>query len=181
MGYKLFAKRLLDVAVSAIVLIALSPLFLILSVAVKIDGPGPVFVAKLRRTYANRTISVLTFRCDNLNHQPSWFGGLMMRTGLYHLPTFINVLRGDMSIVGPRCYSETGLISADAKRCLAVLANSPLRPGMLNCSDVSDSKSCHQRIHDDLFYVMNWSLLFDAKIVLRQLCSRASYYQDETP
>jgi lipopolysaccharide/colanic/teichoic acid biosynthesis glycosyltransferase len=170
---QLVAKRVFDVIASAAMLALLSPLFLLSLLAVRLDSRGPIFSVGRQYCYNNQTIDVLTFWC-----RPSFIGRSLALSGLDKLPMLINVLRGDMSIVGLRPYSGRPSIPLSARQSLA-LRNSPLRPGLLSFEDVSgrvDSKA--RQIEADLFYISNWSLLLDAKILFRNLFSRAPYIQN---
>ena len=90
----------------------------------------------------------------------------------------INVLRGDMSIVGPRCHIARPSIPLSDQLMLA-LRDSPLRPGLVNFEDAYRRANSEVRqIEADLFYVSNWSLLLDAKILFRNFFSKVSYFRD---
>jgi lipopolysaccharide/colanic/teichoic acid biosynthesis glycosyltransferase len=170
---QLVAKRVFDVIASAAMLALLSPLFLLSLLAVRLESRGPIFFISRQYCYNNQTIDVLTFRCRR-----TFIGSSLARSGLDRLPMLINVLRGDMSIVGLRCYVGRPSIQLSGQLSLA-LRNSPLRPGLLHFEDIYgrvDSKA--RQIEADLFYVSNWSLLLDAKILLRNLFSKAPYIQN---
>jgi lipopolysaccharide/colanic/teichoic acid biosynthesis glycosyltransferase len=170
---QLVAKRVFDVIASAAMLALLSPLFLLSALAIKLDSRGSIFSTGRQCCYNNQTIDVLTFRCKR-----TFIGSALRRSRLDRLPMLINVLRGDMSIVGPRSYAGRSPIPLSAQLSLA-LRSSPLRPGLFNFEDVYgrvDSRA--RQIEADLFYISNWSLLFDAKILFRNLFSRALYIRN---
>jgi lipopolysaccharide/colanic/teichoic acid biosynthesis glycosyltransferase len=170
---QLVAKRVFDVIASAAMLALLSPAFLLALLAVRLESRGSIFSAGRQYCYNNQTIDVLTFRCRR-----TFIGSALTRSGLDRLPMLINVLRGDMSIVGPRSYAGRSPVLLSAQLSLA-LRNSPLRPGLFNFEEVSgrvDSRA--RQTEADLFYISNWSLLLDAKILFRNLLSRASYIQN---
>jgi lipopolysaccharide/colanic/teichoic acid biosynthesis glycosyltransferase len=90
----------------------------------------------------------------------------------------INVLRGDMSIAGPRCHIARPSIPLSDQLMLA-LRDSPLRPGLVNFEDAYHRANSEVRqIEADLFYVSKWSLLLDAKILFRIFFSKVSYFRD---
>jgi lipopolysaccharide/colanic/teichoic acid biosynthesis glycosyltransferase len=90
---QLIAKRSFDVSASAAMLVILSPLFLVASLAVTLDSRGPIFSVSRKYCYKDQTIHVLNFRC-----RETFVGSSLTRSGLDRLPMLINVLRGDMSI-----------------------------------------------------------------------------------
>lgn len=173
-------KRLIDVAISAAALLILSPLFLIVALVIKLDSRGgPILTIRIRPYYDNRILPLLVFRCNGLFHSPSLFGRLLTRVGIDRLPMLLNVLRGDLSIVGPRCpASNISTINTSLSR---ILLGTSLRPGLLSLADVATRLNGkvekQEGLESDLVYVMNWSLLLDAKIVFRYLFSRSSYLQ----
>jgi lipopolysaccharide/colanic/teichoic acid biosynthesis glycosyltransferase len=170
---QLVAKRVFDVIASVAVLALLSPLFLLSVLAVRLDSRGPIFSVSRQYCYNNQTIDVLTFRCRG-----TFIGRSLMLSGLDRLPMLINVLRGDMSIVGPRCYVGRPSIPLSGQLSLA-LRNSPLRPGLLNFEDVYGHVEPKARqIEADLFYISNWSLLLDAKILFRNFFCKVPYIRN---
>ena len=102
------ARRLADAAAATLGLILFSPLILMASIAIKLDSPGPALVRKSRYGYKNRPIQVLRFRLgkacaesDRTNSRRTRVGRILSQTGIAELPGLVNVLRGEMSIVGP--------------------------------------------------------------------------------
>jgi polysaccharide biosynthesis protein PslA len=102
------AKRLADIATATLGLVLFSPLLLMASVAIKLDSPGPVVVRESRYGYKNRPIRILRFRLgkacaesDRTNSRVTRVGRILSQTGIDELPRLVNVLRGEMSIVGP--------------------------------------------------------------------------------
>jgi len=168
-SFRLLLKRGFDIVVSAAGLIVLSPLFLLTSLAIKLETRGSIFSSRLEFCYNDQTIRTIRFR-----NTGSYVGHFLVRSGLDRLPMLINVLRGDMSIVGPRCDVIRPSLPL-AKELARALTNSPLKPGIVGPEDQGGSEL--RLIETDLFYVSNWSLLLDAKILLATLLSKASYIQ----
>ena len=98
--FQLGIKRALDVVVSASILVALSPLFLLTALAIKLETNGPIFSVTHENCYNHRSIQILRFR--TAEHR-GLVGRSLTRSGLDQLPMLFNVLRGDLSIVGPHC------------------------------------------------------------------------------
>jgi lipopolysaccharide/colanic/teichoic acid biosynthesis glycosyltransferase len=101
----------------------------------------------------------------------------LARTGLVELPVFLNVLRGEMSIVGPCLHNAVP--NWLTNETLALARNNGFKPGLTGWAQIrSSSNTFHakrQQVEDDLFYIANWSLRFDARIILMTLSSRQSY------
>src|SRR5262249_1039567 len=115
-GWRLVAKEIEDRLLAACVLAMTAPLFAVIALAIQLDSPGPVFFRQLRHGYNNRLIGVFKFRTlyhhaadpnaerlsDERDPRITRVGAVLRRTMLDELPQFINVLRGEMSVVGPR-------------------------------------------------------------------------------
>jgi len=168
-------KRIFDIAAATIALLVLAPLNLVVSVAIKVTSRGPVFIREPVYGYKNRAIQVLKFRSttartkdDCINSRVTRVGQVLRRTGIDGLPQLLNVLRGDMSIVGPRPYTspqhlfDSGIVS--------MLDN--VKPGMTDWRQLTACRdgfvSIEQRINDDLYYVKHWSLIRDIEIILKR-------------
>lgn len=172
LGVRRRAKRIFDIGAAATSLILLSPIILIVSVAVKIESRGPFFSRETLYGYGIRPIRALKFRsvkacveANRLNSRVTPVGRILRRTGIDELPQLLNVLRGEMSIVGPRPYTSRQDLFENR---LMPLLN--VKPGMTGWSQITESReglrTTEQRIIDDLHYVENWSLLLDIKIIL---------------
>jgi polysaccharide biosynthesis protein PslA len=171
-------KRVFDIVVATVGLILLSPLMLVVSAAIKLDSRGPIFVRKTLYGYKNRTIQVLTFRsvracaeANQTNSDETRVGRVLRRSGIEELPRLFNVLRGEMSIVGPRPYTGRDLFEHGLVSLLV-----GVKPGLTSLALINEPtggcRTTEQRISDDLHYVKNWSLFLDIKIVLMTLVSR---------
>ena len=167
------AKRIFDIVAATIALLVLSPLILVVSVAIKLTSRGPVFIRERGYGYNNRAIQVLKFRCTTacteancINSRVTQVGQVLRRTGINGLPQLFNVLRGDMSIVGPHPY--TGPRHLLDHRVVAILGD--VKPGMTGRVQIADYRDgfepIDQRINDDLRYARNWSLASDIAIIL---------------
>jgi len=183
------AKRSFDVVVAIIGLSLFSPVLLLSSIAIKLDSRGPIIYSKVRHSYGNKTFRIFTFRCAateiiekvvqtvRRDASVTRIGGILRSSGLDKFPQLINVLRGEMSIVGPRpCTTPPGLIFEEQ---IALIARRPnVRPGLTGlaqvngCGDVSNSLKMIRRIDYDLYCVENWSFRLDMKIILMTLCSK---------
>jgi len=187
-GWSGSIKRAEDVVVSASVLAFISPLLLVIALLIKLTSKGPVFFRQRRLGYNSRVIEVLKFRsmythlADADAHQQSLrgdkrvtpVGAWLRKTSLDELPQLLNVLKGDMSLVGPRPHALAttagGLALEEAVPVYA--SRHRVKPGITGWAQVnghrgaldSVDKIVH-RVNHDLFYIENWSLTLDLKIL----------------
>lgn len=193
--FKRAIKRAFDVAAAMAGLILLSPLFIIVSVAIKLDSPGPVLFGQTRHGYNNEPFRVLKFRSmtvmedgDNFKpvarHDPrvTRLGHFLRRTNIDELPQLFNVLVGDMSIVGPRPHA-TSQNEMFAELISSFFRRHNLRPGITGWAqingyrgDTDTFEKMRCRVEHDLYYLDNWSLLLDIKIVFMTIFSRRAYW-----
>jgi polysaccharide biosynthesis protein PslA len=173
--FQLLAKRGFDIVVSAAGLIVLSPLFLLTSLAIEMGSRGPIFSVRYEYCYNDQRIRTIRFRTTGSLLFMTRLGHLLVRSGIERLPILINVLRGEMSIVGPHCHITLPSILLSDQLMLALL-NSPLKPGLLSFEGPHERADWELgQIEADLFYVSNWSLLLDAKILFGYLFSKSAY------
>ena len=167
------AKRIFDIVAATIALLVLAPLILVVSFGIKLTSRGPIFIRERGYGYNNRAVQVLKFRCTTacaeancINGQVTQVGQVLRRTGINELPQLFNVLRGDMSIVGPRLYTRPQHFLDH--RVVAMLGN--VKPGMTGRVQIAEYRDgfepIDQRINDDLRYARNWSLARDIAIIL---------------
>jgi Undecaprenyl-phosphate glucose phosphotransferase len=181
-GFGHIVKRLFDIVFSSVVLIVLSPLALVISIAVKLSSPGPVLYRQQRMGLNGRTFEMLKFRTMPTDAEtesgPVWAtpdsdratrtGRLLRRTSLDELPQFINVLRGDMSVVGPRPERPV-FIRQFREQVPYYMLRHKTKAGITGWAQVHGwrgNTSLDKRIECDLFYIQNWSLALDLKIIL---------------
>ncbi len=181
-GWKLTLKRGMDVVVSAAMLVIISPFLLLTALLVKLDSPGPVFYIQERMGLDARPFRMLKFRSMREDAEldgPGWttqddprrtkLGAIMRRFSIDELPQLINVLIGDMSLVGPRperpVYVEQFRQSIprymDRHREKAGLT------GWAQVNGLRGDTSVIERTKYDLWYIENWSLALDIKILIR--------------
>ena len=185
-------KLLEDHVLAIAFLLILAPLMALVAIAIRIDSPGPLLFRQKRYGFNNQLIEVLKFRTmrhelrdENASRlttrddpRVTRVGWLLRRTSLDELPQLINVLRGEMSIVGPRPHP----IEAKAADRLYqdVVANYAARhkvkPGITGWAQVNGWRGnteteddLVQRVEHDIFYLNHWSLLFDCKIIMMTL------------
>jgi len=192
--FQLACKRAIDVVGALVGLILLSPLFLVIAVAIKLSSPGPVFFRQWRPGLGGRQFRMFKFRTMRTdaeevlksdpvlykkflendcklppNEDPRIFpvGGILRGTSLDELPQLINVLIGDMSLVGPRPVIGPELENYGAASAILLAA----RPGMTGYWQVNGRSSVAypERAEMDLHYINRWSLLLDLKILLRTI------------
>ncbi len=179
-------KRLEDIVLGGILLIASIPLCLLIALAIRLESSGPIFFVQRRRGRYQTVISVLKFRtmhvledgpgvvqAKSCDPRITRVGRILRRTSLDELPQLINVLKGEMSLVGPRPHA---LAHDDAfSRLLEIYPDRhQMRPGMTGLAQIKGLRgstaapgSIEARLEADLTYVRSWSLLLDLKI-LRQ-------------
>jgi len=179
-----FLKRAFDVAVSTTLLIALSPLFLLVALAIKLGSRGPVFYRQERMGLDGRLFQMLKFRTmvpDAEREGEVWsrandprrtrLGALLRRLSLDELPQLLNVLRGDMSLVGPR--PERPVFIAEFREKIPRYhLRHMVKAGITGWAQVNGWRgptSLEKRLEYDLYYIEHWSLAFDLKILFRTL------------
>lgn len=176
-GTNELVKRVSDVVLASIILVLISPILLAIAIGVKLSSPGPIIFKQRRTGLDGEDITVYKFRSmttqDNGpvvkqatkgDARITRFGAFLRRTSLDELPQLINVLRGEMSLVGPRPLpADDGDFLGDVRRRLLV------RPGMTGLWQVSGRSelSWDDAVRLDLYYVDNWSLAFDLVILWR--------------
>jgi exopolysaccharide biosynthesis polyprenyl glycosylphosphotransferase len=178
-------KRGMDIAISAAVLIALAPLLLVVALLVKFTSRGSVFYTQERVGQDGRAFHVLKFRTmlsdAETDSGPVFavandprrtrLGAILRRYSLDELPQFINVLLGEMSIVGPRP-ERPFFVEQFSQMIPAYMARHNEKSGITGWAQVNGLRgqsSIEERTRYDLYYVENWSILFDLKIMLRTL------------
>ncbi len=191
-GWDGIQKAIEDRVIATSVLLFTLPLMLVIALAIRLTSPGPVLYRQLRYGFNNRPIRILKFRtmriecCDDGVHgavpqvrpgdpRVTPVGRLLRRYSLDELPQFINVLRGEMSVVGPRPHAVAHN-RFYAELIGDYLARHKVRPGITGWAQVNGLRGetrtieeMRRRIQYDLYYVENWSLLFDLRIILRTL------------
>lgn len=184
-GYNRFIKRAMDIAGSAIGLLILSPLFLIISIAVKLSSPGPVFYLQKRIGEDGSRFAIIKFRTMEDKAEKGigavWakeddprrtkFGAFLRRHNLDELPQLINVLRGQMSLVGPRP-ERPKFVGRFKENVPRYMSRHKIRSGMTGWAQVNGLRgdtSIEERTKYDIYYVENWSLMFDIKIMMMSL------------
>jgi exopolysaccharide biosynthesis polyprenyl glycosylphosphotransferase len=179
---KATSKRALDIVVSGLGMIAVSPLLVLIGVLVKLSSRGPMLIHQERTGLGERTLVMHKFRTmrDNAEAETgpvwagtkdprrTWIGPVLRRFSLDELPQLWNVFVGEMSLVGPR--PERPVFVEDFKSRLQRYADRHLvRPGLTGWAQVNDLRgrtSVEERLIYDLYYIENWSLAFDLKIIL---------------
>lgn len=188
-GWRKAAKRGMDLIGAAFGLIFLSPVFMLIALLIKLDSPGPVFYAQERMGLDGKPFWMIKFRSmrqDAEKDGPGWtteddprrtkIGAFLRRTNLDELPQLINVLLGEMSLVGPR--PERPVYVEQFRRSIPrYMDRHREKGGMTGWAQVNGLRgdtSIPERIKYDLWYVENWSLWLDIKILLRQFFSFGS-------
>jgi len=175
-------KRIFDIVFSLSVLIVTAPLMLIIAIGVKLTSPGPVIFKQERLGRHRRPFMMYKFRTMHVmkpeESDTGWtveddprttrFGSLLRRTSLDELPQFWNVLKGDMSVVGPRperpYYTE--IFKEEIPRYMVKHHIRPGITGWAQSNGLRGDTSIEQRIQHDLFYIENWTFALDIKIII---------------
>lgn len=175
-------KRVLDLVFSISVLVILSPVLLIIALLIKLDSPGPVFFLQERVGMDGKPFCMIKFRTmrtDSESRGPGWtvandprvtrLGAYLRRYSIDELPQFINVLFGEMSVVGPRPEQPKWVerFSQEIPRYMRRHKEKAGITGWAQVNGLRGDTSIEERTRYDLYYVENWSLLFDIRIILR--------------
>ena len=186
-GWRGMIKRGMDILLSSIALIVCSPLMLIIAIAVKCSSPGnvifrqervgrdgkPFYIYKFRSMRQDAEAGVGHVWASKDDPRQTRLGRFLRRWCLDELPQFFNVLKGDMSLVGPRP-EMSGLIDDFSKVIPHYLDRHRVKCGLTGWAQVNGLRgntSLEERIRYDLFYIENWSITFDIKILFKTLWS----------
>ncbi len=181
-GWKLTLKRIVDVAFSSLFLLLASPVMMLTALLIKLDSPGPVFFAQERMGLDAKPFKMLKFRSMRVDAErsgPGWttkddprrtrIGTILRKTSIDELPQFINVLMGDMSVVGPRPEQPTYVeqFRQSIPRYMERHREKAGVTGWAQINGLRGDTSIAERTKYDLWYIENWSLWLDFKIILR--------------
>ena len=186
-GWRGMIKRGMDILLSSIALIVCSPLMLAIAIAVKLSSPGRVIFRQERTGRDGKPFYIYKFRSmrqdaeEGVGHvwaskndpRQTRLGKFLRRWCLDELPQFFNVLKGDMSLVGPRP-EMSGLIDDFSKSIPHYLDRHRVKCGLTGWAQVNGLRgntSLEERIRYDLYYIENWSIGFDIKILFKTLWS----------
>ena len=183
-GYQLFMKRTLDLAGALSGLVALSPLLMLVSLAIKLESPGPVFFVQERMGLDGKPFMILKFRSMRLDAErqgPGWtvdddprqtrLGKFLRKIDIDEVPQLINVLLGEMSLVGPRP-EQPYYVEQFRRRVPRYMERHQEKAGMTGWAQVNGLRgdtSIEERTRYDLWYTENWSILLDLKIIIRTI------------
>ncbi|MCB1879548.1 MAG: undecaprenyl-phosphate glucose phosphotransferase [Gammaproteobacteria bacterium] len=188
-GTHLLSKAIEDKLVATVALILLSPILLITAVAIKLDSPGPVFFRQARTGWDGREFKIWKFRSMRADLQEdanvvqatrddsrvTKVGRFIRKTSIDELPQLLNVLAGQMSLVGPRPHAVQHNIEY-SKRIIDYLSRHRIKPGITGLAQIrgfrGETKELSQmekRVQCDLEYINNWSIGLDLSIMVRTL------------
>lgn len=183
-------KRIVDVCGASVLLVLTSPFFLIVALGVRLDSPGPIFKKLTRIGERGKPFNLFKFRSMVQNAEDlkkellpmnerkdgplfkmqndpriTRFGKFIRKVSLDELPQFINVIRGEMSLVGPRPHEpqEVALYTSQQKKLLTI------KPGMTGLAQISGRSDLkfEQEAKLDIYYIENWKLFLDFSILLK--------------
>ena len=184
-GWNQIVKRVFDVIGAVALLIGVGWLFPIIAWLIKREDPGPVFYSQIRMGLDGRSFKLYKFRSMRIdtdtNGQGKWtrnddprvtrVGAFLRRYNLDELPQLFNVIKGDMSLVGPRP-EQPEFVDRFKNRYPEYQARHRVRAGLTGWAQVNGLRgdtSIRQRVVQDLYYIENWSLALDLKILWRTL------------
>jgi len=182
-------KQSMDYVLASVALLILSPVLILTAIAIRIESKGPIFFRQTRFGFNNNEIPVLKFRSMHVDRQDvsgaqrtekndprvTRVGRIIRRTSIDELPQLINVLKGDMSIVGPRPHA-TMMRVGDKYYFDAVkgyTARHRVKPGITGLAqvrglrgEIATTERARKRVEYDIYYIENWSPLLDIRIIL---------------
>ena len=191
-GWGRIWKRCFDLGVAGLASLVSLPLMLLIAGGIKLESGGPVLFRQKRYGFNNKLIEIYKFRTmysqsadllgtrltERDDPRVTRFGGLLRRLSLDELPQLLNVLRGEMSVVGPRPHAI--LTTAGGRECDEVVNQYAVRhkvkPGITGWAQVNgwrgtmqDEEHLIRRVEHDMYYINNWTPLFDIQIIVRTL------------
>ena len=178
-------KRTFDLVFSSAFLCVYPLIYLVIGTAIKITSPGPIYFKQRRTGYRGQEFTCLKFRTMHVNSdadseqatendpRKTRLGDFLRRTSLDELPQFINVWRGDMSVVGPRPHMLKH--TEDYSRLVdRYMLRHLVKPGITGWAQVNGYRGItdqlwkmERRVENDVWYIEHWSLLLDLKIIVR--------------
>lgn len=174
-------KRWFDILFSVVAIVLTSPVLLAVTIGIKLTSPGPVLFKQERVGYNRKTFQMLKFRSmhvsSGVQSDTQWtvendprrtrFGAFLRKTSLDELPQFFNVLLGHMSVVGPRP-ERPFFVEQFRDEIPKYMIKHQIRPGITGWAQANGLRgdtSIQERIQHDLFYIENWTFIFDLKII----------------
>jgi Undecaprenyl-phosphate glucose phosphotransferase len=189
-GWGRIFKRCFDIGLACAAIVVCLPMMVLIACCIKLEGPGPVLFRQKRYGFNNKLIEIYKFRtmhataCDAMANRlterddprVTRIGALLRRLSLDELPQLLNVLRGEMSVVGPRPHAIR--TTAGGRECDEVVNQYAVRhkvkPGITGWAQVNgwrgtmqDEEHLIKRVEHDMYYINNWTPLFDIQILLR--------------
>ena len=185
-GTQRVMKRALDIVLAGSLLILLSPILAAIALMIKCDSPGPVFFRQMRTGYRGQLFRIFKFRtmtvledgpvvtqASKMDHRVTRIGGILRRSSLDELPQLLNVLNGDMSLVGPRPHA----VAHDKSYALQIpdyMLRQHVLPGITGWAQVNGHRgetstidAMYRRVEHDIWYAKNCSLFLDVQIMFR--------------
>jgi Undecaprenyl-phosphate glucose phosphotransferase len=193
-GLEVLQKRLFDLAFAAVALIALTPLLVAVAALIRIDSPGPVFFVQRRYGFNQQPFRIIKFRTMRTlddgavvqqarpdDPRLTRIGRWLRRWNIDEIPQLFNVLTGDMSLVGPRPHALSH--DHEYERRISLYARRHnVKPGITGWAQINGlrgptdtDEKMRKRVEHDLFYIDNWSLWLDLKIIARTVLSPKAY------
>ncbi len=193
-SFEVLKKRLFDLVFAALALLALTPLFIVVAVLIRLDSPGPVFFLQRRYGFNQQPFRIIKFRTmrtlddgavvpQAMRDDPrlTRIGRWLRRWNIDEIPQLFNVLIGDMSLVGPRPHALSH--DREYERHISLYARRHnVKPGITGWAQINGFRGAidtedkiRKRVEYDLFYIDNWSLWFDLQIIARTALSPTAY------
>jgi Undecaprenyl-phosphate glucose phosphotransferase len=179
-GLNVVVKRFMDMLLATVALVVLAPVMGLIAALIKITSPGPVFYRQERCGLNGAPFNMLKFRtmrADAEKNGPqmtavndprkTWLGAVLRATNLDELPQLFNVLRGDMSLVGPRPERPV-FVNQFSKTIPGYMARHAVKAGMTGWAQVNGwrgNSSLRRRVQFDLYYITHWNPVFDLRIM----------------
>lgn len=183
-GINIFLKRVEDICVASTILVLISPLLLCIAIAIKLNSKGPVFFKQIRYGLNGKPILVYKFRSMSVmengakvtqavknDPRVTKVGAFLRKTSLDELPQFINVVLGNMSVVGPRPHAAAHN-EQYRKLITGYMLRHKVKPGITGLAQIRGWRGetdtldkMEKRVECDLEYIRTWSILLDIKII----------------
>lgn len=193
-GAEQLQKRLFDIVLAGVGVVLLLPLFAAIAIAIRLDGPGPILFRQQRYGFNQRPFRIVKFRTMTTLEDGEAFrqvrrddprvtrvGAILRRYNLDELPQLANVLRGEMALVGPRPHALAHDRAFEDKIAYYARRHN-VKPGITGWAQVNGlrgetdtEEKMEQRVNHDLFYIENWSMGFDVKILIATVFSSKAY------